>query len=134
MQGKRQYRCVCWIINWVLQIHCSPRAPLGANKLASEDWTKRYHRVLQRIYGIWRSYCILGKIFARPFQVKQLLFLDLVLPKAKIICFWFQTTKTDRVWRKCFERYITILSVLVDMVVSRFILNYTLEYAKSLVT
>ena len=72
MQGKPQCRCVVWIINWALQIHCNPRVPLCAIKLVSEDWTKRDHRGLKRIYGIWYSFCILGKSFARPFEVKQL--------------------------------------------------------------
>ena len=71
MQAKRQYRWVVWIINWALQIHCNPRVPLHANKLVSEDWTKRDHRRLQRIYGIWYSFC---KSFARPFEVNQLPF------------------------------------------------------------
>ena len=71
MQGKRQCRCVVWIINWALQIHCNPRVPLGANKLVSEDSTKRDHRGLQSIYAILYSFCILGKSFARSFKVKQ---------------------------------------------------------------
>ena len=116
MQGKRQGRSVVWIINWALQIHCNPRVPLGAIKLVSEDWTKRDHRGLQRIYGIWYSFCILGKSFARPFEVKQLLFADPVFPKMKIICFWFQTMKNDWVWRKVFERFITILNVYIDII------------------
>ena len=116
MQGKRQCRCVVWIINWALQIHCNPRVPLGAIKLVSEDWTKRDHRGLQRIYGIWYSFCILGKSFARPFEVKQLFSLYPVVPKTKIICFLFQTMKNGWVWRTFFERYIIILSVSVDII------------------
>ena len=70
MEGKQQCRWVSWIINWALQIHCKVRVHLGANKLLSEVWTKRDHRGLQRIYAILYSSCILGKGFARPFEVK----------------------------------------------------------------
>ena len=74
MQGKRQCRCVVWITNWAPKIRCNPRVPLGAIKLVSEDWTKTDHRVLQKIYVIWYSFCILGESFARLFKVKQLPF------------------------------------------------------------
>ena len=116
MQGKWQCRCVVWIINWALQIHCNPRVPLGAIKLVSEDWTKRDHRGLKRIYGIWYSFCILGKSFARPFEGKQIAVLWSCFFYDEIICFWFQTTKNDWVWRKVLESYIFILSVLDDIV------------------
>ena len=43
-------------------------------------------------------------------------FLDPAPKEAKIICFSFQTMKNDWVWRKVFERYITILNVLVDII------------------
>ena len=116
MQGKRQCRCVIWINNWALQIHCNPRVPLGANKLVPADWAKRDDRGLQRIYGIWYSFCIVGKKFARPFKLSNFLSFDPVFSKTKIICFWFQTMKNDWVWRKVFERYIFSLSVLVGIV------------------
>ena len=51
---------------------CKPRVSLGANKLVSNDWMKRDHRALQRIYVIWYSFCILGKFLARYFELKQL--------------------------------------------------------------
>ena len=41
---------------------------------------------------------------------------DPVFSKTKIICFWFQTMKNDWVWRKVIEKYIFIVSVLVDIV------------------
>ena len=34
----------------------------------------------------------------------------------KIISFWFQTMNNDWVWRKVFERCITILNVSVDII------------------
>ena len=118
MQGKRQFRCVIWIINWALQIHCNPKVLLAANKLVSEDWTKTDHRVLQKIYVIWYSFWILGTslVLLDFLKLSNFLSLDLVFPKAKMIYFWFQTMKNDWVWRKFFERYITILSVSVDII------------------
>ena len=115
LQGKLQCRCVLWIINWALQMHFNPRAPLGANKLVSEDWTKRDHTGLQRIYVIWYSFCILGKIFARPFELKQLPFAGFCFCKDKNYLFlisngkkWLSLTKSF--WEiyhhcKCFGRY-----------------------------
>ena len=55
---------------------------------------------------------MLGKGFARPFEVKPLPLLDPVTQKAEIICFWFQTVKNDWVWGKVFESVITILNIL----------------------
>ena len=74
LQGKRKCRCIVSIINWDLQIHCNPRVPLGGNKFVSEDWTNRDYRGIQRIYGTSYSFCILGKNFARSFELKQLPF------------------------------------------------------------
>ena len=71
LQGERQCRCVVWIINWALQIHCNPRVPLGCIKLVSKDWTKADHGVLQKICVMWCSFCILGKSCATPFKVKK---------------------------------------------------------------
>ena len=51
----------------------------------------RDYRELKRIYGIWYDFCNLGKSFSRPM-------------------------KNDWVWRKVFERYITILSFLVAII------------------
>ena len=70
-----QRRCVVWRINWSLQIHCNSRIPLGANKLVSKGWMKRDRRGLQKIFSISYSFCVLGKRFARRFEVKQLPFL-----------------------------------------------------------
>ena len=116
MQGKRQGWCVAWISSRVLRIHCNPRVSLGANHLVSKGWIEVDYTVLQRIYVVWYRFCILGKGFGRPFEVKQLLFLDSVFPKRKIICLWFQTMKNDWVCRKVFERFITILNVSVDII------------------
>ena len=55
------------------------------------------------------------KVLLDLFKLCKFLSLDPVFPKKKIIYFWFKTMKNDWVWRKCFERYITILSVLVDI-------------------
>ena len=71
MQVQLQCWHVVWINNWVLQIHCNPRVPLGANKLVSKEWIKRDHKGLQKIYVIWYSFCILGESFARTFEYKQ---------------------------------------------------------------
>ena len=69
-----QGRCVVWILSWALQIHCNPRVPLGANQLVSKGGMETDDTVLQKIYLIWYSFCILGKSFARPFEVNQLPF------------------------------------------------------------
>ena len=39
-----------------------------------------------------------------------------VVPKTKLIFFLFQTIKNDWIWRKIFQKYITILSVSVDII------------------
>ena len=103
--------CICavWIINWALQIHCNPRVPLGANKLVSRGWIKTDHRGLQKIYVSWYSFCVLSKSLAWSCELKQLLFLDTVPPKMKIISFLFETMKNDWVSWKVLERVKTIL-------------------------
>ena len=116
MEGKQQGRCVVWITSWALQIHCNPRVSLGANQLVSKGWIEIDYTVLQKIYAIWYTFCILSKSFATPFEVKQPLFPDPVFVKMKIICFWFQTMKNDWIWRKVFERFITILNVYIDII------------------
>ena len=116
MEGKQQGRSVVWITSWALQIHCNPRVSLGANQLVSKGWIEIHYRVLQKIYVIWYRFCILGKSFARPFEVKQPRFPDPVFAKMKIICFLFQTMKSDWVWRKVFERFATILNVSADII------------------
>ena len=73
MQGERQCRCVMWI-SLALQIHCDPRVLLGDNKSVSKGSMKTDDRGLQQLYVIWCSFCYLGKHFAKPFEVKQLLF------------------------------------------------------------
>ena len=70
MQGKLPGRCVVWISSWALQIHCNPRVPLGANQLVSKGWIEIDDTLLQRIYWIQYRFCILGKRFARPFEVR----------------------------------------------------------------
>ena len=42
--------------------------------------------------------------------------LDHGLLKTKIICFWFETMKTDWIWRKVFERFVSNLTVSVDII------------------
>ena len=37
-----------------------------------QGWMNTNHRVLQKIYVIWYSFCILGKSFPRRFEVKEL--------------------------------------------------------------
>ena len=97
-------------------LHYNTMAPHSTNHLVSKVWIEIDDTVLQRIYVIWYRFCILGKSFARPFDFKQLLFPDPLFPKMKVICFWFQTMKNDWVWRKVFERFITILDVSVDII------------------
>ena len=111
-----------WITSWALQIHCKRRVSLGANQLVSKGWIEIDCTVLQKIYVIWYRFCILGKSFARSFEVNQLLFPFFypVFTKMKIICFWFQTMKSDWVSRKVFERCITILNVSVDIIQALF--------------
>ena len=45
------------------------------------------------------------------FKLSDFLSLNPVFPKRKIICFLFQTMKNYWVWRKIFEKFITILNV-----------------------
>ena len=122
MQRKQQGRCVVWISSWALKTHCIAKVSLGANELVSKGWIEIDDTVLQKIYVIWYSFCILGKSFARSFEVNQLLFPFFypVFTKMKIICFWFQTMKSDWVWRKVFERCMTILNVSVDIIQALF--------------
>ena len=107
---------MAWINNWALEILCNPRVPLCANKLVSKVWMKRDHRGLQKIYVIWYSFCVLGESFARPFEISNFFSLDQGLLKTKIICFWFETMKIDWIWGKGFERFVTILTVSVDVI------------------
>ena len=53
-------------------------------------------------------------------KLSEILSLDSVLRKRKIICFLFQTMKNYCVWRKYFERFITILNVWADITVLLF--------------
>ena len=116
MQGKWQFRCVVWIINWAFQIHCNLRVPL-----VLISW---YQRMEQReITNGYRGYMEFHiafvswvKVLLDLLKLSNFLCLDLLFPKTKIVCFWLQTIKNDWVWRKVFERYIFILSVLADIV------------------
>ena len=56
------------------------------------------------------------KVLPDRLKLSNFLSLDPVFSKTKIICFWFQTMKNDWVWRKIFERFITILNVSVDII------------------
>ena len=56
------------------------------------------------------------KVLPDLLKLSNFLSLDPVFSKTKIICFWFQTMKNDWVWRKFFEKYNFIVSVLVDIV------------------
>ena len=115
MQGKLQGRCFVWISSWALQIHCNRRVPLGANHLVSKVSVEIDDTVLQRIYVIWCRFCILGKSFARPFEVKQLPFPRSCLQKGKNHLFfisndekWLSLKKSF--WKvyhhsKCFGQY-----------------------------
>ena len=116
MQGKWQGKCVGWIISRALQTHCNPRVSLGPKKLVSKEWMKRNYRGLQKIYVIWYSSCVLGESFARPFEISNFFSLDQGLLKTKIICFWFETMKIDWIWGKGFERFVTILTVSIDVI------------------
>ena len=86
--------------------------------MVSEDCRKRDRRVLQKIYEIWYTFWILATslVWLDFFKWSNFLSFDSVFHKTKIIYFWFQTKKNDWVWRKFFERYITILSVSVSII------------------
>ena len=56
-------------------------------------------------------------------KLRNFLSLDPVFPKTKSICYWFQTMKNDWVWKKIFERFITILNVLFG-IIGLFFFNY----------
>ena len=78
---------------------------------------KKDHIGFQKIHAIWFSFCILGEIFTGTFEYKQLLFARSWLSsKKKTICFWFETMKIDWIWRKVFERLITLLNVSLDII------------------
>ena len=115
LEGKRQFRYIIWMINWALQIQCNPRYPVGGNKLILEDWTKRNHIGLQRIYLTWYSFLCWVKVLLDLLNFSNFLSLDSIPPKIKIISFWFETVKNDRVWRNGFQRFITILNVSVNI-------------------
>ena len=48
-------------------------------------------------------------------NLSNLLSLDPVPHKTKIICFWFQTMKNDWDWRKIFGGFLTILNNSVNI-------------------
>ena len=94
--------------------------------MVSKSWVKKGRRRLQKIYVIWYSFCALGESFARTFEHKQHLFprswsrstsfpFTLFFLRRESFVFLFQTIKNDWVLRRFFERYITILSVSVDI-------------------
>ena len=56
------------------------------------------------------------KVLLDLLKLSNFVSLDPVFPKTKSICFWFQTMKNDWVWRKVFERFVTILTVSVDII------------------
>ena len=56
------------------------------------------------------------KVLLDLLKLSNFVSLDPVFPKTKSICFWFQTMKNDWVWRKVFERFVTILNVWVDII------------------
>ena len=60
-------------------------------------------------------------------KLNNVLSLDPVPAKTKIVCFWFQTVNNDWVWRKDFERLITMLNVSVDIIGGSFQLVSTFE-------
>ena len=70
---------------------------------------KKDHIGFQKIHVIWYSFCVLGESFARTFEYKELLL-------ARSWSFWFETMKIDWIWRKVFERFVTILTVSVDII------------------
>ena len=51
------------------------------------------------------------KVLLDLLKLSDFLSLNPVFPKRKIICFLFQTMKNYWVWRKFFEKFITILNV-----------------------
>ena len=56
------------------------------------------------------------KVLLDILKLSNLLSFDPVPLKTEIICIWFETMKNDWVWRKVFERLITILNVSVDII------------------
>ena len=55
------------------------------------------------------------KVLLDLLKLSNFLSLYSFFPKTKIICFLFQAIKNDLVLRRFFERYITVLSVSVDI-------------------
>ena len=73
--------------------------------------TEPYRRYIQ--FNI--AFVFWLKVSLDVLQLRNFLSVNLVPLKMKIICFWFKTMKNDWVWRKVFHRFITILSVSVDI-------------------
>ena len=96
-------------------MYYNPMAAGGANQLVRNSWMETDNRVLQKIYVMEYSFCILGNRFAR-LKLSNFLFLGPVFPKRKIICFLFQTMNSSWVCRKCFQRFITNLKVWADII------------------
>ena len=86
-----------------LEIHCNASVILGANKLLSEDWTKRDHRGLQRIDRIWYSFCILGKSFIDLLKVSKFLSFDPDFSMMKSFVFDFKQRKMIEFEEKCLK-------------------------------
>ena len=113
MKGKWQCRCAIWIINWALEIRCNPSVPFGENQYKRVEWkqmTEWYKR-----YMFEMSFVSWVKVFIDFLKLSNFLSLDTVSPMRKSICISFQTMKNDWVWTKFFERFVTILNVLVNI-------------------
>ena len=104
-----------WIINWALQIHCNPRVSLGANKLVSTSWLKTDDRV-KRDMQFDIAFVFWVKILLVLLKLSNFFSLNPVPRKSEIICCWFRTMKSDWIWRKVFENFITTLNVPVDII------------------
>ena len=115
MEGKRQCRCIVWIINWVLQIHCNPRVPLDANKLVIRIKQRQITEGYRGYMEFDIAFVSWVKVLLDLLKLSNFPSLDPVPKKAKI-CFSFQAMKNDWVWRKVFERFITIINVSVNII------------------
>ena len=102
-----------WLSNWAQQIQCYPRVPLGANKLVSKGWMKGDHRLNRRFDIAFVSWV---KVLLELLKLGNFLCLYTVPPRTNIIWFWLQTMKNDCVWRKGFERFITIINVSISLI------------------
>ena len=93
--------------NKILCLHC-----VYKNYVWSQTATEDTRNLVELLFS-YKTFCMTCCTELTSFL--SILFL---LKRKKFIGFWFQTMKNDWVWRKVFERFITIPSVSVNFIFS----------------